>query len=327
MNKIPLEKAFNSYFHNEYSFSNFISLDISNQYTNIFHSKNTFSPEVELKKYQKFLNFFIFDFMKTNEDVVFSYRKGVSTYDAVYPHKNSKYILSTDIESFFLHISKNDIKTLILKNSKNYLIHEEDINEHIEQLVNLVTYNNILPIGAPTSPKISNAYLFEFDNKLQKYCTEKGIIYTRYSDDFIFSFEDKDKSNMLLRMMEELLINSDLKNLQLHKTKLQMKGSKVSLLGFVITPSGYITVDKKIKKNIETLLYFYLTDKKKYKDFLLKTYPIKKKKKRKNKVTEIDGVSGVLSQINSVDKNFIIKLKKKYGSYIVNSFIHREIDV
>jgi len=305
-----------------------MSLDVSAQYTNVFHSKNTFSPEAELKKYQKFLNFFIFDFMQINKDVVFSYRKGVSTYDAVYPHRNSKYILSTDIETFFLNISSEDIRTLILKNSKNYLIDEEDITEHIEQLVNLVTYNNILPIGAPTSPKISNAYLFEFDNKLQKYCIEKNILYTRYSDDFIFSFEEKNKSDELLNMMEELFIKSNLKKLQLNKskTKLQMKGSKVSILGFVITPSGYITVDKKIKKNIETLLYFYLTDKKKYKDFLLKTYPIKKNKQRKNKVTEIDGVSGVLSQINSVDKNFIIKLKKKYGSFIVNSFIHREID-
>ena len=305
-----------------------MSLDVSAQYTNVFHSKNTFSPEAELKKYQKFLNFFIFDFMQINKDVVFSYRKGVSTYDAVYPHRNSKYILSTDIETFFLNISSEDIRTLILKNSKNYLIDEEDITEHIEQLVNLVTYNNILPIGAPTSPKISNAYLFEFDNKLQKYCIEKDILYTRYSDDFIFSFEDKNKSDNLLTMMEELFINSNLKKLQLNKskTKLQTKGSKVSILGFVITPSGYITVDKKIKKNIETLLYFYLTDKKKYKDFLLKTYPIKKNKQRKNRVTQIDGVSGVLSQINSVDKNFIIKLKKKYGSFIVNSFIHREID-
>ena len=88
MTKISLENAFNSFFHNKYTFNDFINLDMSTQYTNIFHSKNTFSPSFELKKYQKFLNLFIFDFLILNKNVVFSYRKGVSHYDAVFPHRN-----------------------------------------------------------------------------------------------------------------------------------------------------------------------------------------------------------------------------------------------
>jgi len=315
--KISLEKAFNSYFHDKYSFNHFCNLDIKTQYKDIFYSKNTFSPSKELKRYQQFLNFFIFDFMKVNEDVVFSYRKGVSTYDAIYPHKDSKYILSTDIKSFFLHIDKEDIKNLILQNKKNYLIQEEDIEQYIDTLVNLVSYNDILPIGAPTSPKISNAYLFKFDNKLQEYCKVEDIIYTRYSDDFIFSSNTNEKFNLLLVTMKELLISSGLEKLQLNetKTKLQKKGSKVMLLGLLITPNGKITVDKKIKKEIEVLLYFYLSNKDKFKDFFEKNYD-----------SNLEKVSGSLSHIKSIDKQFITKLKKKYGSYIVNSFIHRDID-
>ena len=317
MTKISLEKAFNSYFHDKYSFNHFCNLDIKTQYKDIFYSKNTFSPSKELKRYQQFLNFFIFDFMKVNEDVVFSYRKGVSTYDAIYPHKDSKYILSTDIKSFFLHIDKEDIKNLILQNKKNYLIQEEDIEQYIDTLVNLVSYNDILPIGAPTSPKISNAYLFKFDNKLQEYCKVEDIIYTRYSDDFIFSSNTNEKFNLLLVTMKELLISSGLEKLQLNekKTKLQKKGSKVMLLGLLITPNGKITVDKKIKKEIEVLLYFYLSNKDKFKDFFEKNYD-----------SNLEKVSGSLSHIKSIDKQFITKLKKKYGSYIVNSFIHRDID-
>jgi len=326
--KISLEKAFNSYFHDKYSFDDFCSLDTAAEYKDFFYSKNTFSPSQKLKKYQKFLSFFIFDLMKVNKDVVFSYRKGVSSYDAVYPHKESKYILSTDIKSFFLHISAENIKQLILKNKKNFLILEEEIEKYIDLIVYLVSYKNILPIGAPTSPKISNAYLFEFDSKLQMYCEQQGIIYTRYSDDFIFSSNEKKVFNRLIEAIQEIFVDLGLDKFELNaqKTKLQQKGSKIVLLGFIITPSGYITVDKKIKKDIETLFYFYLTDKNKYQDFLIRTYPIKKNRRRKNKITEIDVVSGVLSQINSVDKQFIVKLKKKYGSYLVNSFIHRDID-
>jgi len=317
MTKVSLEKAFNSYFHNKYSFNRFCNLDINTQYKNIFFSKNTFSPSKELKRYQQFLNFFIFDFMEINENVVFSYRKGVSTYDAIYPHKDSKYILSTDIKSFFLHINREDIKSLILKNRKNYLIQEKDIEQYIDTLVNLVSYNNILPIGAPTSPKISNAYLFEFDNTLHFFCKKEDIIYTRYSDDFIFSSNTTEKFNLLLATIKQLLVSSGLGKLQLNenKTKLQRKGSKVILLGLIITPNGTITVDKKIKKDIEVLLHFYLSNKDKFKDFFEKNYN-----------SNLEKVSGHLSHIKSIDKQFITKLKKKYGSYIVNSFIHRDID-
>jgi RNA-directed DNA polymerase len=315
--KISLEKAFNSYFHDKHSFDSFCNLNIKTQYRDIFYSKNTFSPSKELKRYQQFLNFFIFDFMEVNENVVFSYRKGVSTYDALYPHKDSKYILSTDIKSFFLHIDKEDIKSLILRNKKNYLIKEEDIEKHLDRLVNLVSYNDILPIGAPTSPKISNAYLFEFDNKLEEYCQDSKIIYTRYSDDFIFSSDTKDKFSTLLDTIKKLLISSNLEKFELNesKTKLQKKGSKVMLLGLVITPNGTITVDKKIKREVEVLLYFYLSDKEKFKDFFEKNYD-----------SNLEKVSGCLSHIKSIDKQFISKLKRKYGSYIVNSFIHRDID-
>lgn len=323
MTKISLQNAFNSYFHDKYSFDDFLNVDISIQYKNIFHSKNTFSPEVELKKYQQFLNVFIFDLMNVNTDVVFSYRKEVSNFDAVFPHKNSKYIFSTDIKSFFLNIDKDMVKQLIIHNKENFLIQEKEIEKYIDNLVNLVTYNGILPIGAPTSPKISNAYLLEFDNLIQSYCYKHNIIYTRYSDDFIFSSEDKNVFHDLLTKIKEVFKLVGFKNFVLNKekTRMQIKGSKRVLLGLSITPNGHITVNKNMKKNIEILFHFYLTDKVKYKDFLLKTYV-----PRNDRSTELDKVSGVLNYIKSVDKKFITRLKNKYGSYLVNSFIDRSID-
>ena len=62
-------------------------------------------------------------------------------------------------------------------------------------------------------------------------------------------------------------------------------------------------------------MHFYLSDKVKFKDFFEKNY-----------ASNLEKVSGKLSYIKSIDKLFITKLKKKYGSFIVNSFIHREID-
>lgn len=316
MNKISLEEAFNLYFHNEYSFHDFCNLNLKLEYTEFFYSKNTFSPSIKLKKYQQFLNHMIFDFMEINSNIVFSYRKGVSSYDAIFPHKDSKYIFTTDIQEFFNHINSSNLEKLIINNKEKFQVIETDIEKYINEIINLVTYKGILPIGSPSSPKISNAYLFEFDNELEKYCKSFKINYTRYSDDFIFSSNDV---NLLLEL--DVMINEkfnslgfDNFNLNIKKTKIQKKGSKIVVLGLVITPQGNITIDNKIKKNIEILLHFYLADKSKFKDFFEKNYS-----------SNIQRVSGIISHINSIDKFYISKLRKKYGSYIVNSFINRSI--
>ena len=46
--------------------------------------------------------------------------------------------------------------------------------------------NNILPIGFPSSPVISNIIFRKIDILIQKYCENKKIIYTRYADDMLF---------------------------------------------------------------------------------------------------------------------------------------------
>lgn len=316
MNKTSLETAFNSYFHNKHSLHDFLNININNEYTQIFYSKNTFSPSKKLKQFQQFLNLFIFDHLNINKDVVFSYRKGVSTIDAIKPHKDKKFIYTTDIQSFFTHIETEKIKHIILENKNNYIIIEEDIEKYIDNILSLVTYKNVLPIGAPTSPKISNAYLLRLDNLVQEYCEKNEIIFTRYSDDFIFSSDSKEKLINLDDIIEDSLEESGYLNLTINrkKTKLQRQGSNITLLGLTITPQGHITVNRKVKNDLEILLHFYLTDKSKFNDVFENNYSSK-----------IEKVSGVISHINSIDKTYISKLRKKYGSYIVNSFIHRDI--
>jgi len=316
LNKTSLKTAFDSYFHDQQSFQDFLNINIRDEYTQIFHSKNTFSPSKKLKQFQQFLNLFIFDHLHINKDVVFSYRKGVSTIDAIIPHKNHKFIYTTDIQSFFTQIEVKKIKQLILENKSNYIITSEDVEKYIDNILNIVTYGKILPIGAPTSPKLSNAYLLKLDNSLQDYCQNNKITFTRYSDDFIFSSNSKENLINLNELIESLLKKLDYFNLKLNnkKTKLQRQGSNIKLLGLIITPQGHITVNKKIKNDLEILLYFYLTDKTKFNNVFENNYSSK-----------IEKVSGIISHINSIDKTYITKLKKKYGSFIVNSFLHRDI--
>lgn len=47
-----------------------------------------------------------------------------------------------------------------------------------------------LPVGAPTSPTLSNLYMAPFDRELSMYCATHRLVYTRYADDVFVSSHD-----------------------------------------------------------------------------------------------------------------------------------------
>lgn len=317
MQKLLLETAFKAYFHKKLSFDDFLSLDINDSYTEVFHTKRTYSPSKKLKQIQQFLNHFIINFMEINERITFSYRTGVSVYDAIYPHRFNKYFYTTDIESFFTSIDRNTIAEILKSNLDNYVIDKVDIVKYEDRILDILTYKSILPIGSPCSPKLSNAVLLEIDNELESYCEKNNIVFTRYSDDFIFSSTNKELFIDLEKQLELLLIKKNIR-LNKKKNKIQRLGSssRVKILGLIIVPSGLITLDKYLKSSLEIALYFYLNDKEKFNDYLYKKFDNK-----------IERLYGFISYINEIDKNYLYKLRKKYGNYVIDSFFHREINV
>jgi len=79
----------------------------------------------------------------------------------------------------------------------------------------------------------------------------------------------------------------------------------------VILPNGKVSVDIKFKRQIEVLLHFYLTDRAKF--FLLVESDL---------AGGMERISGYLSYINTVDKEYLNKLRKKYGATLVDMFLH-----
>ena len=56
-------------------------------------------------------------------------------------------------------------------------------------IIDLATLDGRLPMGAPTSPVLSNICSLKLDEQLQNYCHPLEITYTRYVDDMSFSAE------------------------------------------------------------------------------------------------------------------------------------------
>jgi RNA-directed DNA polymerase len=311
---LSLQKAFDSTFHQKFDFSDFLQLELSQEYKKFYiRDKLILNPSVKLKRYLRFLNSFIFNYAKINTNVVHSYRQGKNAYTAVLKHANSKYFFQTDIQSFFYRITVQDVENVLDANLSDVPIC--DVGAFKDQLLNLVTVNDYLPVGFSTSPSISNTCLYAFDNALEGYCLKLGVVYTRYSDDIIISSMDNNLNNIQNVVSEKLnYFFSNRLQLNLNKTKLTHKGKKIKLLGMVVLPSGKVSVDIKVKKQLEILLHFYINDMEKFSDYLSKHYD-----------GNLSAISGQLNYISTIDKSYLNKLRKKYGNFIVDAFFHKTV--
>lgn len=326
---LSLEKAFNIAFFEKDLFENFLSLNPLEHITESYYDgRLVHEPSVKLKEYLKFINSFIFSYLSVNEDVVFSYRKGSSVFEAVEKHSKNIVFYNTDITNFFPSIDRNFAREILESNHTNIPI--SDIKDYTEIILDFIIINNSLPVGFSTSPSFSNACLYEFDNLLKFYCEDKGFIYTRYSDDIIISSNSVNDFDNTINVVPQLINDTydGRFNLNIHKTKLVKRGSKIKLLGMVILPSGKVSVDIKVKLRVEHLIHYYITDKVKF----ISSVKNDKKIKTKNiDEADIEGrgvsaLSGLLNYINTIDKTYLDKLRKKFGNTIVDMLLYKNVN-
>lgn len=314
-----LQKIFNLYFHGKYSFEEFIKTNVEEHVVvhrinkKIILSVNKNKNDNKLAEFHKFINVFIINQLDFDSSVCFSYAKNTTIYDCLTPHKNNKYFLSMDIVNFFGSIQSVDISNTIQRNIDEKKINISDISQYKNSIVKLITFKGNLPIGFSTSGRLSNSILSEFDKETLKNCQSKSITYSRYADDLIFSSNNQDVEE-IKTVIESILLNMFDQRLKINhdKTKTYSKKNRIKILGLVITPNGNITIDKKIKSDIETMMYFYTSNTDKFNAILQSKFN-----------GSIQRVFGIVGYINSVDKNFLNKLRKKYGNYTVESFLRK----
>lgn len=321
LNKLTFEQCFDSYFHNKYSFDDFIhtkpiiSRNINKVKFSTYHffsyTKNkNFLPEAKkLRDYHHFLNSIIFKNMNVCDNV-YSYIQNKTSYGAISEHKNNKFFFKTDINSFFKNINYDLVLQCLKDNMNNYFAIVP--NKLLKTIVDMTIIDDSLPIGFVTSPAISNAVLYDFDLKIVKYCNDNNITYTRYSDDLIFSSNNYELMKNIENIIKEyLLIINDKMTMNEKKSIHLSKSNTINILGLVIRPDSHITVKKHIKTRIKQLIYFYINNKEKYIEFLNIYY-------NGNHGTAY----GTLNYINNIDKKFILYLRKKYGNFVIDKFLH-----
>ena len=155
-------------YHDKLDFSDFEHGAIEENYSKFEHFEHDkirtiIKPNKKFKTYHTFLNLFLFEHLPINERVVFSYRKGVSAYDAVAPHRTGKHFFQSDIRGFFTSIDRGLIQKTIERGKDFAPV--ADIDAYIERILDLVCIEGSLPPGLPASPVISNSVLLLFDDE------------------------------------------------------------------------------------------------------------------------------------------------------------------
>ena len=161
---------------------------------------------------------------------------------------------------------------------------------------------------------ISNVCLTPFDNDLENYCADSDLVYTRYADDIIVSARSRRALESLESKLRELLTHhfDDRLKLNRSKRKLTTVGRKTKILGMVILPNGRVTIDMEVKKIIETRLHFYVRNRQKFLDVYAGDIDVGR-----------DNLGGYINYVNTADKAYLTKLKRKFGAAVIDSFIHR----
>ncbi|MCP4438315.1 MAG: RNA-directed DNA polymerase [Aureispira sp.] len=147
-------------------------------------------------------------------------------YSNAQQHLQSKWVLSIDLQHFFHTIPTERIYMLFRRTPFDFT------KNMARCLSKLCTYQNRLPMGAPTSPVLSNWVCLALDHELQALADKNNLTYTRFADDMTFSSNRKIKTKLINEIRN---IVSDQKfQLNEHKTKLVRTIDEPEITGLII---------------------------------------------------------------------------------------------
>lgn len=315
MSPRPLRQLFDAMYHGKHDFEEFLRLNPAEHRTPVKWNRRTiYKASQTLRDFHYFLNGFLLDYLPVNETVSFAYRKGTSLPNAVAPHRDGRAFYQTDLEKFFDSISASMVKA-VLENAKTPI---EDLPQHIDHIVDLITVDGSLPIGFSTSPTLSNACLLRFDTKLALLCEERQWVYTRYADDIVISAQERESLHDAPHVVRDCLASElgDTFRLNEKKSKLTTIGRKVKVLGLVILPTGKIVIDREVREKIEYQLHFYITDRNRLAKIFQETLD-------ESIEDGLERLSGLISYAHDADPDYFEKLRAKFGTTVIDSFLHR----
>ncbi|GMM92931.1 retron St85 family RNA-directed DNA polymerase [Qipengyuania sp. MTN3-11] len=250
-------------------------------------------PARPLKAVQRWLNAKYFIRLPIH-DAATAYRKGRGLKANAQPHLAKRFTLRIDFREFFPNFTMLHIYKFLELNSDLL----EMAGDDALVATMLVCRDGGLTIGAPTSPVLTNAMMFEFDQMLTEYCIGKRIVYTRYADDLFLSTNEPNILGQTLDFVRSLAESYQFARLRVNSKKTAFLSKKYhrEITGLVITPDGEVSIGRKKKRELKALVHKLITG----------DLP-------KDRVAYLEGY---LNFVRDVEPSFIVSLKAKYGEFM-----------
>lgn len=214
-------------------------------------SREILAPSPELKKIQKQLNYYLQAYYlcvkpkDVHGFVINPHYLGehCNIVANASQHVGKKYLLNIDLKDFFPSITAKRVKDQFRSNLFGF-------NEQISSALTLLTtFNGKLPIGAPTSPVISNFICYQLDADLKRFCEIHQLLYSRYADDLTFSSDDPISPTTIVDIKH--LVENHNFEINSNKTRLTTLNRRQVVTG--ITVNEKVNVDRKLIKKIRAM--------------------------------------------------------------------------
>jgi len=212
------------------------------------------APTDELKRAQRWILEHLVASMGPRHPNSYAYDSGTSTVDCAKRHVGATWLIKTDIHNFFPSITEKDVYELFRQLNYSPLLSfeiarictwprplrrkrsERELRDFHEDLPYYPSRQGRLPQGAPTSGALANAVMKSTDERLSNFALRNDLVYTRYSDDMVFSGTGKFSRDVASDLLGEIRRIVTGAGFALHQRKSQLvpPGARKVVLGVMI---------------------------------------------------------------------------------------------
>ena len=229
------------------------------------------------------------------------YRPGKGLASNAWPHARNHFLLKLDFRDCFPSLRAEDFRILVGKGAPNYSELE------VEALLRILFWKPkgardlCLSIGAPSSPMLSNILLYDFDATVAGFCTKVGGVYTRYADDLSFSALQSRTLQEIEKMVVDVCARLKSPKMAINTAKTVRVSKKQSrrITGLVITNDARVSLGRDQKRRIRASVDYFT--------------------KGRLSPEECMRLKGMLGYVNSVEPEFVKRLRDRYGAHVIRA--------
>jgi len=176
------------------------------------------------------------------------------------PHVGRNLVLNVDLADFFPSINFGRVRGLFLSSPFNCP------PEVATLLAQICCWEGRLPIGAPTSPVVSNMICLRMDREFQALARKRGCWYTRYADDLTFSTdravfspgiavasEEEDKKIVVLGAELRAILEGNGFEPNFEKIRLRSRHERQSVTGIIVNER--LNIDRRDIRRVRAMLH------------------------------------------------------------------------